>query len=420
MNNKMEQLQGIDLSDSRFFGEEYWNSPINYSEEVHHDYSEQVEIYDVTLRDGEQSPGVCFNEDERVRIAEQLEEMGLKRIEIGMPITSASIARSVKKLHARGTKLDMVALCRANKDDIDMAVDMGCKSVIVEHSINPYLCKYALHLDFDRLMDRLITATAYAKEKGLHTNFFGWDALRTSIPYIQKVFSRIVSECHPDAVTVTDTVGTALPDTARMVVRELCSVVGDTPVHWHGHNEFGMGTAAALAAIQGGAACVHTAMNGLGERMGNAPTEEAVMALELLCDVRTGVDLSKIGSTSKLVEQISKQAVGANKPIVGSNLAVQDSGLPADIYLEMEKVGVTTGMRSFSPALIGNPPMEYILSKGAGKANVLYRMEKLGLDASGITKEQMGEIVHAVKEESRVRKGLVDDQTLVAILKKIR
>lgn len=418
MASKMEELQGIDVSDPRYFGDEYWTSPINYTDEVHHDFPDNIEIYDVTLRDGEQSPGVCFNEDERVRIAEQLEEMGLKRIEIGMPVTSASIGRAVKKLHDRGTKLELVALCRANIDDINLAIDMGCKSVIVEHSINPYLCKYALGLEFEKLMDRLITSTKYAKEKGLHTNFFGWDALRTNIPYIKKVFSRIVEECHPDAVTVTDTVGAALPETARYVVKELRSAVGDTPVHWHGHNEFGLGTAAAIAALQGGASCLHTAMNGLGERTGNAPTEEVVMALELLCNVKTGVDLSKIGPTSLLIEQVSKQVIGANKAIIGSNLSVQDSGLPADIYLKMEKVGVTTGMRSFSPALIGNPPMEFILSKGAGKANIVYRMNKMGIDPSGITKEQMGDIVDAVKEESRIRKGVVDDSTLLCILRK--
>ncbi len=419
MSEKMQELQGVDISDPRYYGENYWTSPINYVEGARREYPESVEIYDVTLRDGEQSPGVCFNEDERVRVAEQLEEMGLKRIEIGMPVTSDSIGRSVKKLLARGTKLDMVALCRANKKDIDMAVDMGCKSVIVEHSINPYLCQHALGLDYEHLMDRLITATSYAKEKGLHTNFFGWDALRTSVPYIKKVFTTIIDNCHPDCITVTDTVGTALPETAEYVVRELISVAQGLPVHWHGHNEFGLGTAAALAAVRAGAACVHTAMNGLGERTGNAPTEQVVMCLELLCDVRTGIDLSKIGPTSKLVEEVSKQPTGGNMPIIGSNLAVQDSGLPADIYLKMEKFGNKCGMRSFAPELVGLPPMEYILCKGAGKANVAYRLEHMGLNAEGLDKDQMGKVVQAVKDESRIRKGVVDDQTLLWILAKL-
>ena len=419
MENKMDQLQGIDISDPRYFGEEYWTSPMNYLPEIHKDFPESIEVYDVTLRDGEQSPGVCFNEDERVRIAEQFEEMGLKRIEIGMPVTSASIGRAVSKLHQRGTKLDLVALCRANKTDIDMALDMGCKSVIVEHSINPYLCKYGMGLEFEALMDRLIPATSYAKEKGLNVNYFGWDAFRTSIPYIQKVFATIVEQCHPDSVTVTDTVGTALPETAKYVVQQLKRAVGDTPVQFHGHNEFGLGTTAAIAAIQGGASCVHTSMLGLGERTGNAPTEQVVMALELLCNIRTGVDLSKIGPTARLVEVVSKQVTGDNMPIIGHNLSVQDSGLPADLYLKLNEVGVKNAMRCFTPELVGLPPMEYILCKGAGKANIAYVMEKLGLDPSSLSKEQMLAAVNAVKDESRIRKGAVDEQTFAEMLKKI-
>ena len=416
MEQKLEVLHGIELMGKENFGEEFWTSEMNYLPEVHQNFPKETLIYDVTLRDGEQAPGVCWNEDERVRIAEELEEMGLKRLEIGMPATSKTIAKAVKRLQNNGTKLDLVALCRANKKDIDLALDMGVKSVIVEHSINPYTCKYAMGLEYEELMDRLITSTQYAMENGLNTNFFGWDALRTSIPYLQKVFGTIVKECHPHSITITDTVGTALPATAKLVVEKVREAVGDTPVQWHGHNEFGMGTACALAAIEGGAAGVHTAMNGLGERTGNAPTEEVVTALELLCGVKTGVHLEKIGPASKLIEAVGKAELSSNKPIVGRNLEVVESGLVTDVFQKMRKVGIKVGMSCFTQEMVGNPPMKDAIGKGSGKANIVTYLVKNNVNPDEITKEQMGEIIDRVKTESRIRKGLLDEATLMRIV----
>lgn len=415
----MDTLENIPLDGMPYFGPRHWVSPMNYEPAVKRCYPAQVLIYDVTLRDGEQTPGVAWNEDERVRIALALEEMGIRRLEIGMPVVSETIPRAIKRLLAMNDKTQLVALCRAKKDDIDLCVDIGLKAVIVEHPINPYLCKYALDLSVDELLDRLVGSVAYAKGKGLDVNFFGWDAFRTSIPYLQKVYSAVVRQAHPDSVTLTDTFGVALPATVKLAVEKVREVIGATPLEFHGHNEFGFGTAAALAAVEGGATGVHCAVNGLGERTGNTPTEEVVAALELLVGVTTGVDLGKIYNVSSLVAEISKVPTPGKKPIVGPNLSRVESGLVTDIISRMKKIGVETGMAPFVPELIGAEPMSYVIGKGSGKANIVHYLEKNGVNPDSVSKEQMETILGEVKAESRVRKAVLSERDLMHIVRKV-
>ncbi|MEI8191880.1 MAG: homocitrate synthase [candidate division NC10 bacterium] len=415
----METLEGIRLDGMPYFAPQYWVSPLNYEPVVKRGYPEQVEIYDVTLRDGEQTPGVAWNEDERIRIALALEEMGIRRLEIGMPVVSETIPRAIKRLLQMNLRTELVALCRSKRDDIDLCADIGLRAVIVEHPINPYLCKHALDLSVDQLLERLITSISYAKAQGFHVNFFGWDAFRTSIPYLQKIYGTVVREAKPDSVTLTDTFGVALPSAVKLAVEKVREVIGKTPLEFHGHNEFGFGTAAALAAVEGGAAGIHSAINGLGERTGNTPTEEIVMALELLVGVKTGVDLSKIQNVSSLVAEIAKVPVPDNKPVVGRNLSRVESGLVTDIISRMKKLGVETGMAPFAPELIGAEPMQYVIGKGSGKANIVHYLEKNGVDPVQVTKEQMDAILSEVKTESRVRKAVLSERDLMQIVRKI-
>ncbi|MEL7622343.1 MAG: hypothetical protein AAGU12_02025 [Clostridiales bacterium] len=417
---KMDVLEGMELYGKPWFNEDYWVSPINHEAGIRGRYPDEVLIYDVTLRDGEQTPGVCWNEDERVRIALALEEIGLKRIEIGMPVVSDTIGKAIKRLQALGTKLDMAALCRSKKEDIDLCLDLGLRSVIVEHPINPYLCRHALDLSVEKLLERLITSISYAKEKGLHVNFFGWDAFRCSIPYLQKIYGTVIKEARPDSVTLTDTFGVALPAAVKYTLQEMRKVSGHTPVEFHGHNEFGFGTAAALAAIEGGASGVHTAVNGLGERTGNVPTEEIVMSLEVLLGVKTGIGLSRLCEISNLVAEIGKVALAGNKPIVGKCLAQVESGLVSDVAYRMRKLGIETGMSPFSQRLVGGQPQQYAIGKGSGKANIMYYLEKNGIDPGGVSKDEMADILEEVKTESRVRKALLSEADLLTIVNKVK
>lgn len=416
---KLETLEGIQMEGMPWYKPDYWVSPINHEPEIVKLYPKEVDIYDVTLRDGEQTPGVTWNEDERVRVALALEEMGIKRLEIGMPIVSDTIGSAVKRLINMNYSAEMVALCRAHKKDIDLCAEIGLKSIIVEHPINPYLCKHGVGIDVDELLDRIISSIIYAKEQGFHVNFFGWDAFRTSIPYLQKIYGTVVKEAKPDSVTLTDTFGVALPLAVKVGIKKVKEVIEGKPIEFHGHNEFGFGTATAMAAVEAGANCVHSAMNGLGERTGNVATEEIAMALELLVGTKTGVNLGRIDSVSRLVAEIGKVPVHPQKPIVGPNLSLMESGLVTDIAYKMQKMGIDTAMSPFAPRLIGAAPLTYAIGKGSGKANISYYLDKHGYDVDDVSKEQMKAIIDEVKKEGRVRKALLTETDLLDIFDKV-
>ncbi|MDR1922462.1 MAG: homocitrate synthase, partial [Candidatus Adiutrix sp.] len=371
-----------------------------------------------TLRDGEQTPGVIWKEDERVRIAEALAELGIKRLEVGMPVVNASIPRAIKKILALNLPTELTTLCRTKEDDIDLSHDLGLKSVIVEHPINPWICHHSNGLDTPALLDRLIGAVSYAKEKGLYVNFFGWDAFRCDLDYIVHIFSEVARQAKPDAVTVTDTFGVALPEAVRLTIAKIKESV-TVPVEFHGHNEFGFGVGASLAAVEGGAGCIHSAVNGLGERTGNVATEEIAMSLQLLVGVETGLDMRKLSGLSRLCSEISKIPVPAKKPIVGPNLSKVESGLVTDVIYKFLKMGIPTGMAPFAPDMVGGAPVEFVIGKGSGKANINFYLEKHGLDPDQVGKDQMGEILEAVKAESYVRKASLTENDLLAICSRI-
>ncbi len=278
--SKLQELENIPLENVPYFDGDTWVCPINFEPNIKNRYPEKVEIHDVTLRDGEQTVGVAWKEDERILITELLDELGVDRIEVGMPIVSKSIQEAIKTLVNKNLKADLVTLCRAKVDDVKLSMDLGIKHDIVEHPINPYICKQAYDIDVDGLLDRIITATRYAKEHGLHTTFLVGMPLEPIYRIYTKIYSMVVNEAAPDTVTLTDTFGVALPETVEFAIRELQKVIPNTPIEFHGHNEFGLAVADSLAAVRGGAKVIHTAINGLGERTGNAPTEEVVAALE--------------------------------------------------------------------------------------------------------------------------------------------
>jgi len=412
----METIEDIPMTNVPYFNQEKWVSPINYETVIRKKFPEKVMIYDVTLRDGEQTPGVTWKEDERVMIAQELSEMGINKIEVGMPIVSKHIVSAIKKLLNRNLKAELIALCRAKKDDIDLCLDIGLKSVVIEHPINPYLCRYALDIDIPELLDRIVNTISYAKNQGLHTNFFGWDALRTSIPYLQKIYSTVVERARPDSVTLTDTFGVALPDSVGLTISKLKEVIPNTPIEFHGHNEFGMGVAAALAAIENGATCIHSSINGLGERTGNIPTEEIVAALELLLNISTGVKLKHLYRISQIVSEISKVPIPPNKPIIGHRLFDVESGLVTDIIRKMDSLGIHTAMSPFLPSVVGEKDIRYVLGTGSGKANIENYLEKYKITAS---KEQRKEILDLIKEESYIRKSLLSEKDFLRIVSRV-
>ncbi|HPU62340.1 MAG TPA: homocitrate synthase [Bacillota bacterium] len=398
-----------------FDKEKIWGSPLNYIPVYGQPIKESVYIHDVTLRDGEQTPGVIFSLEERLEIGKALSELGVARIEAGMPVVSEQVAESIKKLVNMKLDAEIATFCRAHIDDIEASLRCGVRSVIVEHTVNPYLCKYAYGLSEEALMDRLISCVARAKAEGLNTTFMGWDFFRSPIEFTKKVYSTVVKETNPDGIVLVDTFGVATPLTVYHVFREFREMFPDTKLEFHCHNEFGWATGAAISAIAAGADGVHSAINGLGERTGNLSTEETAVALEVLFGVSCGVKLEKIAEVSKLVSEASGVPIATNKPVLGERLFWAESGVVTDVFTKLAQLGVKPAMTPYVPELVGRGPTEYVIGKGSGGATIRFYLDKHGI---AYTDGHVSNIVSAVKSLAYEKKGLVSEEELLEIARR--
>lgn len=408
----MEILGGVKLEGAPYYRQdEFWGSPFNYLEEIRSRFPDHIYIHDVTLRDGEQTPGIFYKEDERIHIAEALDDLGVEKIEVGMPVISPRIAKAMKKISGLNLKAELIGLARANKEDIHAVMDCGLSSVIVEFPINPYLSQYAYGADVNQNIARAAGAIAYAKEKGLKTSYEPWDCWRTTPELMKTILSGVISQARPDAVIMTDTFAVAIPQAIEYTFRRLREWFPDAIMEFHTHNDFGLGTAQALSAIAGGANGVHSGFNGIGERSGNVPTEEIVSALEILLGVKTGVDLSKLTRISRLVEEVTKYHIADRKAIVGRKLFELESGVGIHFIGRLREKGINP-IYPFAPEIVGGPPLRYVLGKGSGRASIKYFLDKAGMKAS---EAQIDEILKRVKHTSQVCKDLVSEETFCRI-----
>jgi isopropylmalate/homocitrate/citramalate synthase len=409
------------LKKQRSFKEgEYWASPLNFMGDNNMGLDgRSIKIHDVTLRDGEQTSNLAFSMADRLRIAEALNELGVARIEAGMPIISEEVRQGIRQMVDMNLDSEVVGFCRTDRIDVDLAEHCGVKSVIVEHIMNPYLIQQAYGIDKQQVIDNCIDVVSYAQEKGLKTTFMGWDLTRADdFDYLEDVYTQIFNACSPESIVLVDTLGCALPRSAGYLVKQFKEWLPDAVLEYHNHNEFGVANAGMLEAVAAGADVVHTSVNGLGERTGNASTEEVVVMLEVLAGVDTGVNLNKIMDTSILLENITNQRIPTNKPIVGRGLFNSESGIGVDIMRKLDSIGfeVPEVTGAFASSLVGQPDGQPVLGKNSGRSTIAHFLEKHGLEA---TKEQMGEITDRVKTEGRIQRKLLSDTQFLAICEKV-
>lgn len=405
---------------SRHLGDTWWVSPHNFGPDARPATLDgrTPYLYDCTLRDGEQHPGVAFTREERVRLGVAFAELGIARIETGMPLVSRSVFDATRELASMGLPATFVPQCRADMDDVLLTADTGSGAIVIVHTINPLHARHVFGLDEAALTDRLVTAVAYAKSQGLHTSFMASDVFRCDLDYLDRVYGAVVRQAAPDVIVATDTVGCATPWAVEAIVGRLRRTFPTVAIEYHGHDDFGMGTATALAAVRAGADGVHCSFAGLGERTGNAPTEEVAAALEIAMGVPTGVDLSRLRSVSDLVQDLAQVRVPKNAPIVGSDIFVTESHIVTHIQdLMQREMGIDTGMYSFSPTLFGHGSVEFVLGKGSGPTSLHATAERLGV---ALDPDEVAPLLDLVKEESRFRKSVIDDRTFLALLHRLR
>ena len=396
----------------------WWMSPFNLEPEVAESFKERsVLLHDVTLRDGEQTVGVAFSPEERVEIALALDELRVPRIEIGLPPVSAEVREGMKRIAACELNAALYGFARTLKSDVDMVVDCGLSRVVVQHIMNPYACERAYGLDRQAVKDRVVKGIAYAKERGLETVFLGWDLTRgDDWDFVEDVYGAIMRDAHPDGIVVVDTFGVANPRAVGFIFRKLAALLPGVPLEFHTHNDMCMANAGIIEAVANGCRVVHTAFNGLGDRTGNAATEEVAVMLELGLGVATGIRFEGIMNASLLVENISRRTVPLNKPIVGRGLFDLETGIDLDLHRKLEGAGFGITMHSFHPSLVGQDPVRLVLGKNSGTAAVEFHLERHGLQASA---EQLKDITDRVKWQGRIQHALLTDAQFLRICRAV-
>jgi isopropylmalate/homocitrate/citramalate synthase len=388
------------MTDKYFRENEWWVSPYNFVPEVRgtFDLPEKVSIHDATLRDGEQTPGVVFSVADKIAIAEKLDEVGVERIEAGMPAVSEQDFEAIKRISKLGLKAKIYTFARAINTDIDKAIECGCHGVIIEIPIGYPKLKYQFKWTWEDVLRKSVGVINYAKSKGMHVVYFPYDTTRAREEDLRNLLSRIVLDSNPDSVGVVDTMGCALPEAIKYMVRLVKSLT-KLPVEVHTHNDFGMAVATELAGVEAGANCVHSCANGLGERTGNAALEELMVALHVLYGYNTQYNLAKLPELGELVSRISRFETAANKPILGERNFTRESGIGVDLVVKEP-----LAMFGTHPALTGRRG-EVVLGKKSGKASITYNLEQMGI--AGTDDEAIGEMLKQVKDKGIEKRGLL-------------
>jgi isopropylmalate/homocitrate/citramalate synthase len=389
----------------------------NYLEEVTKDFHppQKVKIHDITLRDGEQQAGVIFTKDDKIRIAEKLAEVGVHRIEAGMPAVSPRDEAALREIVKRNLKSEIFCFCRCVVDDVKRAADCGVKGIVIEIPASVHLVEQAYKWPLEKAIDLSIKATAFAKEKGLYTVFFTIDGTRTDLKWLLDLVDRVAREGHMDAFTLVDTFGVLSPQAASYFTKKVKERVSK-PLEIHFHSDFGLGVANTIMAVLSGAEVIHSTVTGIGERAGNAPMEETVLALLTMYGIDVGIDYSKLNELSKLVQTLSGTQVPSNRPFIGEGAYTIESGIVTGWFKNAFGKNPTT-VFPVRPEFVGHDAPKIFMGKKSGADNIEIWTKKLGIQLS--EKETLA-VLQEVKLKSHDLKRVLNESEFKEIVKKIK
>jgi isopropylmalate/homocitrate/citramalate synthase len=364
-----------------------------------------IGLYDTTLRDGEQTVGVVLGPEEKLEIARALDAAGIDRIEAGFPRVSEEDAQAIRLIADAGLRAEVWGFSRAVPADVEALVELGVRAAVIESPISDLKLE-ALGVSRETMLERIAKAVAFATEHGITVAFFGVDSTRADLEFYRRAYSTAV-EAGAKEVVAVDTIGVATPEAAAYLVGQTVEWV-DVPVHWHGHDDFGLATAAAVAAVQAGATWIHGTVNGMGERAGNANLLEIALALDALYGIPTRLDLTQARQLSALVRERSGYALAPWTPLTGDNLFTRESGAVASQFHDPPAI------EPYSAELVG-AERGIVLGKKSGLDSITLKAAELGLD---VPEERRAELLAAVKRLAAAERRLVGDAEFRALVAK--
>lgn len=360
---------------------------------------ERVSIFDTTLRDGEQTPGVSLTAEEKLKIARQLDRLGVNIIEAGFPVSSKGEFESVRQIARDGLEARVCGLSRIVKKDAQACLDADVDIVHVFVPTSEIQIAHTIKKSHDEIVAGAVETVEFVKDHGRRCLFSAMDATRTSPEFLHRIFGA-VQEAHCDIINIPDTVGVAVPSAFYRLVKDICDRV-HMVVDVHCHNDFGLAVANSLAAVEAGAREVQVCVNGLGERAGNANLAETVMSLHSIYGVKTSIRTEYLVETARLVERLTEVRIPVTAPIVGENAFSHESGIHSH--------GVIENTKTFEPGIM-TPEMvghrrRIVLGKHTGRHAVKKVLEDAGYRPS---EEQLQEILERIKDLGDKGKQITD------------
>ncbi|MFC7394457.1 2-isopropylmalate synthase [Scopulibacillus cellulosilyticus] len=370
----------------------------------------KIDIFDTTLRDGEQSAGVNLNALEKLEIAKQLERLGVDIMEAGFPASSKGDFQAVKTIAETVKDSSVTGLARANKKDIDAAWDALKNSA--EPRLHVFLATSPIHMTYklkktpDEVLESAVEAVKYAKQKFSIVQWSAEDATRSDKWFLVKIITEVI-KAGASVINIPDTVGYRSPEEYGGIfafLRENVPNIDKVKLSAHCHDDLGMAAANSLAAIEHGATQVEGAINGIGERAGNTALEEVAVALHIRNDhyqAQTRLKLNEIKKTSQLISKLTGMVVPGNKAVVGENAFAHESGIHQDGVLKEAST-----YEIITPELIGLSSNRLVLGKHSGRHAVKNKIEDLGFNLS---EDKINEVFEAFKALTDKKKEVTDD-----------
>ncbi len=368
-----------------------------------------IELCDVTLRDGEQTPGVVFTKEQKLAMASELDSMGVEVIEAGFPVVSTNEKETVKEITNQGLNSRICCLSRAVKGDVDAALECDVDIVSIFIAMSDMHLKYKYHRSFEDMLDCAKETIEYATDHGLKVRFAAEDASRTPIDRLKKAFKEAENEYKVQYVSLADTIGILNPTTTHYLVSEIFKEV-NTSICIHCHDDLGMATANTLAAAEAGAKQLHITVNAIGERAGNASLEEVMVALR----VQYGIDrydTTKLTALSKMVSEYSGITPSINKAVVGQNAFTHESGIHVAAILEEPRT-----YELFLPEMVGGK-RNLVVGKHTGTKALKGIINSIGFC---LEREELCSLIDKVKVCTEEKHKSISREQLEKLITQVR
>jgi isopropylmalate/homocitrate/citramalate synthase len=360
------------------------------------------------LRDGEQTVGVVLSVEQKVMLARHLDSLGVERIEAGFPRVSGEDAEAIRGILDAGLRAEIWGFARAARADIDEVIKLGLKFTVIEVPTSEIKLE-AYGITPQEAVRRAADAVGYARRNGIRVAFFPVDSTRANLDFLKSIY-RAALDAGAEEAVVVDTIGACSPEAVEFLVGEVRDWLGPAvPLHFHGHNDFGLATACAIAAVRAGAAWIQGTINGMGERAGNADLAEVALALECLYGVPAALELARIRAVSHLVREASNCPMEPWKPVVGENLFVRESGAVASQF------HIPAAIEPYAAELVG-AQRHLVLGKKSGLDSIALKARELGLE---IPEARRAAVLQAVKSRGVASRRLVSNSEFREIVQQV-